>query len=93
MNSRTDYAWVRSIFNSKRIELFNNEYYKVISLKSAKVKDGLCTGTLDDQKAEAKLEGFANIFTKRWEIPNPWSKSKENPGQTSWLVSYKRGKI
>ena len=39
-----DYSWVREL-GSRRNELFNNEYYKVLAGKPALVKDGYCLGT------------------------------------------------
>ena len=42
--SHIDYSWVREL-KSRRNEIFNNEYYKVLSARPALVKDGYCLGT------------------------------------------------
>ena len=44
MTAHVDYAWVRD--RGARNELFNNEYYQMMSLKPSKIKTGLCTGTM-----------------------------------------------
>ena len=42
--SHIDYSWVREM-NSRRNELFTNEYYKVLSGQPALVKEPYCLGT------------------------------------------------
>ena len=49
-----DYAWTRP-FDGKRDEMFNNEYFKILALRPAKIKDKFCVGTLDDQPANSTM--------------------------------------
>ena len=44
MTAHVDYAWVRD--RGARNEIFNNEYYQMLSLKPSKIKTGYCTGTM-----------------------------------------------
>ncbi len=71
--------------------MFNNEYFKILALRPAKIKDKFCVGTLDDQPANSTIVAYANVFKGRWTWPEPWSKSKTDPGIMSWRVEYFRG--
>ena len=44
MTAHTDYAWVRD--RGLRQELFNNEYYQMMSLRPSRIKTGFCTGNM-----------------------------------------------
>ena len=88
INSRLDYSWVRSHY-SHRNDFFNNEYYKILALRPAKVK-GECTGDMHDQPAESVYEVFANAMTGIWPAPNPWANGTNHPGKMTWRVAYIR---
>ena len=44
MTAHTDYAWVRD--RGYRPQLFNNEYYQMMTLMPSRIKTGYCTGNM-----------------------------------------------
>ena len=87
MTAHNDYAWVRS--RKERNELFNNEYYQMMSLKPSKVKS-YCTGTMNNEPAKAEFQVSAHVFRSLWPGQVPYA-GKGNPGFLSWRVQYIRG--
>ena len=49
MTAHTDYAWVRD--RGSRQELFNNEYYQMMSLMPSRIKTSYCTGNMSKLNA------------------------------------------
>ena len=88
MISHTDYAWVRS--HSKRTQLFNHEYFRILTSTPAKVKDHFCTGDLKGLPANATFHPFANAFVGAFGKPDPYAKPTQ-PGALQWRMSYVRG--
>ena len=59
MTAHNDYAWVRDRGN--RPDLFNNEYYQMMSLMPYRIKTGFCTGNMADEPAQAEYH-FGQCF-------------------------------
>ena len=77
-----DYAWVRTK-NSKRTQVFNNEYFKTLVAKPAHVKDKHCVGTMDGGKAKAEWHIFLRLFDFYW--PQDTSRGWNNlPRRLLW---------
>ena len=87
MTAHNDYAWVRD--REERMELFNNEYYQMMSLKPSKIKS-YCTGTMNDKPAKAEFQVSAHVFRALWPGQVPYA-GEGNPGFLSWRVEYIRG--
>ena len=87
MTAHLDYAWVRDREN--RNELFNTEYYQMLSLMPAYTRPS-CTGTMDDKPAVANFRVSAHVFVNTWEGQTPYA-GPGNPGELTWRLDYKRG--
>ena len=77
-----DYAWVRDR-NSRRNEVFNNEYFKSLVAKPAHVKDKHCVGTMDGGPAKHEWHIFARLFDYYWP-QDEYPKWNEKPRRLLW---------
>ena len=79
------YNWLRKI----QMKLFNNKYYKVLSQRSSKVFDE-CTGTMEDEKAEAVWTAKTHVLGSVLKKPDPWA-TADRLGHLRWNQLYLRG--
>ena len=83
MTAKNDYAWVRD--RGERTELFNNEYYQMMSLMPYKIKSGICSGTMSDEPALPEYQITANVFKSIWDGQVPYA-GPGNPGSLTWRI-------
>ena len=86
MSAHLNYGWVNAL--TVRINMFNNEYYRLMAQRDSKPKCKSVSKLADPNAVDScKFQVQPTVFTNSWPAEDPWA-TKDRNGLISWILVY-----